>query len=408
MLMSRFSSLVKRLLPTPLINILIKIIVVTNTIKKKISRVIRFKLSGKKKILCKYPISVISHGFHSSCGYYDFNPILDGKLAFFSTDRKYKTASNYLFDIDSGKTTLIGNSKLVNWQQGNRLRWIKKSKLIYNDFINDHYVSIEDDVGKSLIHYLPVYDSRENVAISIDFNRLGYLRPGYGYTKFPFEKGITENSIAITIFDLNNDSIIRQIKYGDIVKAFDRKFNLDKCYVNHICISRSPNTFLFFFIEIIEKNHQCNLCLYNNGTISIIEDELSASHYAWKNEYEILFTAYNKNNECGYYLYNTHTGKKERILPDILIRDGHPTFIDDNVFISDTYPDDEGFQTVFMVDQCVKKIDVLASIYSTSKHIGVKRCDLHPRYDSESGSVILDADIDGKRRIYIIKPYTKP
>ena len=43
------------------------------------------------------------------------------------------------------------------------------------------------------------------------------------------------------------------------------------------------------------------------------------------------------------------------------------------------------------------------SIYSSAKHLGEKRCDLHPRVSLNSGKVYFDADIDGKRRIYVFK-----
>ena len=87
-------------------------------------------------------------------------------------------------------------------------------------------------------------------------------------------------------------------------------------------------------------------------------------------------------------------------MADKLIKDGHPTYINDDCIITDTYPDKAGFQEILFVDITRGRIQQCVSIYSTSKHLGVERCDLHPRIAKDNKKVIFDADVDGHRRIY--------
>ena len=65
-----------------------------------------------------------------------------------------------------------------------------------------------------------------------------------------------------------------------------------------------------------------------------------------------------------------------------------------------TYPDAAGFQRILLVDIANERINECVSIYSSAKHVGVERCDLHPRISKETNEVYFDADIDGHRRVY--------
>lgn len=140
--------------------------------------------------------------------------------------------------------------------------------------------------------------------------------------------------------------------------------------------------------------------VWNKNKIIILDKELSASHYTWKDNNIIMATMYDSKRNCRYFFYNTETLEKNIVMEDLLVKDGHPTFVSENLFVTDTYPDKAGFQKILLVDTQKKEVKTVLSIYSSSKHMGVERCDLHPRYDFENNSVYFDADIDGRRRIY--------
>lgn len=371
-------------------------------IGSKIKRIIKFYLSGKKKINSVVELREISICYHTSCGYYDFDPVRNGKLLFITSGKNYNEVNINKYDLQSKQNKVIEKGYVLNWQQGNRLLWINDNTFIFNNFLNNRYISEEIRNNDRVIHKFPIYDVSSNIAVSVDFNRLGWMRPGYGYRKFQVQN-VEINDVAFTFFDLNNDKIIKKILYGDIIYQLKKQVNLNNCYINHLKFSPDGKKLMFFFIEIVNGRHMCYLSLYQNNQILILDKELCASHYTWRNNEELLVTSYDNNRNCNYYIYNIVTETREIIMRDKLKTDGHPTFIDATRFITDTYPDSCGFQKILYVDIERSEIKELVSIYSSAKHLGEKRCDLHPRVSLNSGKVYFDADIDGKRRIYVFK-----
>ena len=62
------------------------------------------------------------------------------------------------------------------------------SKLIYNDFVRGNYISrVIDAESGAVSDFAPaaLYDISfgENIGISLNFQRLQSLRPGYGYSR---------------------------------------------------------------------------------------------------------------------------------------------------------------------------------------------------------------------------------
>lgn len=382
-------------------NIIKKIIyaIFGDDIGKKIKRVVGYYRSRKKKVNTNVELKTIVEGFHTSCGYYDFDPVENGVLLLVTTDKKHEKTDVIEYDLFARTSKKTGKGEVVNWQQGNRLMWIGKGTYIYNSFSDDQYISIEHFEKNNIIHKWPVYDVYGNMAVSLDFNRLGWMRPGYGYTNFPLTE-INETDCAIRLFDLSNDKEIAVITYAELKEALGVSVDLHNCYVNHLKFSPSGNRFMFFFIEIKNGRHMCYLSVYDNGNVNILDKELCASHYTWKNDNEILVTSYDDKHECGYYLYNVNNEDRILVLEKQLKKDGHPTYISEDCFITDTYPDSAGFQRILHVDLKNETIKELVAIYSTAKHVGVERCDLHPRVSKKNNSVYFDADIDGRRRVY--------
>lgn len=369
-----------------------------NNIGKQVRRVVNYYKSGREKINCSIKYKTFSCGYHTSCGYYDLDPIREGELLVISSDNSVEKAKIHKINIETCEDRIVGESFVVNWQQGNRLKWIGNNRLIFNSFEKGEYVSVEmcDSVRK--IHPWPIYDVNRDTAVTLDFNRLGWLRPGYGYTKFPLRE-ITLNDCAIRFFKLSTNINITSISYRDIIEKIPREVCLQKCYVNHLSFSPSGRKCLFFFIEIVNGIHQCSLGVWDGERVLFLDTDLSASHYTWKDDNTILTTSYDKERKCRYYLYSLEDMKRQEVLPDILKQDGHPTYIKDDIIVTDTYPDQAGFQKIRVVDISSKKVQDVLSIYSTAKHVGVERCDLHPRYAKETQEIYFDADIDGKRRV---------
>lgn len=376
-------------------------------IGKKVRRVLNYYKSGKKKINASVEYKMYSFGYHTSCGYYDLDPVKDGNLLLITTDDAMEKAVVHKVNIRFDEDVILGESSVVNWQQGNRAKWLADNEIIFNTFENDHYISVELADGNIKKHPWPIYDVQGDFAITLDFNRLGWMRPGYGYTKHKLSD-VNLDNCAIKKFRLSTNETVFDITYRDLINKFPKGVNLQNCYINHLCFSPSGEKFLFFFIEIKDGIHQCSLAVYDGKDILFLDTDLSASHYTWKNDNEILATCYDDKRRCGYYLYSLDDMSRLQVMPDLLNQDGHPTYIGENTIVTDTYPDSAGFQQIKIVDFLNKdyldgSVKEVVSIYSTAKHIGVERCDLHPRYAREINKIFFDADIDGRRRVYSFK-----
>ncbi len=375
-------------------------------------RILHKVASGKKNLYSTIPLNTIRKGrSHTFFGYYDISPKLDSLVLF--TRVKGKKCLIGIYDLTTGSEKIITETNAWNWQQGCRLRWNPNvsDKILYNDFMNGRHVSICLDLksGKKDIIDYPAYDVDYcgKYMISLDFTRLGYMRPGYGYTNLPFAPEDDLSKYGVDYVNLIDNNAERLFNYNDIIEAlgWDENSDLKKCYINHLSFSPNGRKFMLFFIRIERYFHQANLLVYdlNTGALKVLEKDESVSHYDWVDNDTLIVTAYDKKRNCRYYLYDIQ-GKKKAVLPDTLNRDGHPTWVGNGIFVTDTYPDKNGFQKLFNVDMNCGKANEVLSIYSTGLHMGERRCDLHPRYDLQ-GFLCFDADVRGYRKIYYIEGY---
>ena len=105
-----------------------------------------------------------------------------------------------------------------------------------------------------------------------------------------------------------------------------------------------------------------------------------------------------------YHIYNIIQNTKSDL--DIgLIQDGHPMFspVDNNIFITDTYPDKRGDQHLCLVNLKEKTTHELISFHSPYKFRGQVRCDLHPRWDRQGGKICVDNTVLGNRLMSVVK-----
>lgn len=376
-------------------------------------------LSFKKDIISQY--NVTSFGNKSSdtfFGYYDISPFQDNKVIYISVDKNSDEANVILRNLDTAQYMVVGKTLAWNWQQGSRLRGVPNQKdyIMYNSFENEQFITKFVNTLNGSVKKLdwPLYDVDSNgrYGLTLDFLRLGKMRPGYGYTNTPYVEPESLNEEGISIVDIINKTSKKVITYeliAEMMNESEKNSSYKKGYINHLSFSPSGKKFLFFWIQIREnKIHHANLLVYNieKSELTVLEKELSVSHYDWIDDDSILVTAYDKNRECKYYVYDIDGNRKD-FLHDILIGDGHPTCVGENEIITDTYVDKNGYQKILYVDLKENKVIKLIDIYSTYKHYGEKRCDLHPRINSDTLDICFDADVKGHRKIYLLKGWKK-
>ena len=368
---------------------------------------------GKKKIQTIYPITIINNkNSDTYFGYYDISPFRKNDILYNIKPNNKNYLDIAINNLEGTNQIIVSRTKAWNWQQGCRLRWYPSDNRIisYNDFFNDHgYKNIImniDTYQKKVIDY-PLYDIDKigKIGLSIDFERLGRLRPGYGYTINGLDMMPLKDH-GIDLINIEKNEIFFTLTYERIISHLKRNVVLENCYLNHLSFSPDNKKFLFFLIEIIDGYHMAYLFVYDiqNDYVIVLDEEEKVSHYVWKDNNSIICTVYSNPSTCKYYSYNIKTCSKELLAPKSLCRDGHPSMLNErNVLLTDTYPDSIYFQHLMKVDIDEDKIIKLANIYSNPRIGGEMRTDLHPRINDTQDYISFDANVKNKRNFYILK-----
>jgi len=149
--------------------------------------------------------------------------------------------------------------------------------------------------------------------------------------------------------------------------------------------------------------------MYNfnqQNPLMMISDSGMISHYCWvENDGLIAYMSHNGIN--GYYLINLKDNPNiENIeIPGLRsFGDGHPTYIGDGKFITDTYPNKRRVKHLLLVDLKLKNVKTLAELYEPLVFDGETRCDLHPKWDRVHKMVYVDSVHEGIRALYKVGP----
>ncbi|MCR0206946.1 hypothetical protein MKC66_19735 [[Clostridium] innocuum] len=325
----------------------------------------------------------------------------------------FKEANIVLMNLKTKHEKILATTSAWNVQQGCMLQWLGPdfdSKIIYNDFFNDRYVSIILDIHtleKKVINS-PVYSVSLNgdIALTLNFPRLHRLRPGYGYSNGIGQYQDTQNGFCIWKIDIKKNETIGILKYEDLIQ-FDPKesmINADH-KVNHIMINPSGNRFMFLhrWIKNGIKRTRLLTCNIDGTDLFNLLDEDMVSHCTWKDDNTIFCWAHTYEYGNSYYYLIDKTDKINVLKNDNLISDGHPSFTKDgNYFVTDTYPDFHRKQHIFIYSIKNSKAIEVAAVYSNIKYLNDCRCDLHPRWSPSGDKICFDGALDKNRQVYVI------
>jgi len=311
--------------------------------------------------------------------------------------------------------TLIGETYTWCWQQACMLQWMpqNENQVIFNKMIDNNYGSAIVDVASQQLvkeYTFPIYtvSSDGMLATTLNFSRLGRLRPGYGYNNLP---DLTSNLNApvndgLFIVNLQTGEKELIISFSDLASVVDKKSKYQH-YVNHAVFSPDGNQLVFFHIwqQDNENKRKMRFCSYNLRTkaIDLIESERTISHLCWKSNHEVLATTIKTYFDWEYRLYDIITGTSIRVMKSAL-GDGHPMTHPNknNTFITDTYPDNTGYAHLIEANYS-RNMQMLKSFYIPDLFNGQARCDLHPRWNNDGAAICCDIIVCNKRSMCIVK-----
>lgn len=362
---------------------------------------------------------------HHFFGYYDKCPwdatgryLLAMEIDF--CDRQPKAGEELtvgMVDLKDGDRYLSFDKTLAwCWQQGTMLQWLGSAadrEVVYNSVADGKYISIIRDVhsGKTRTLPLPTYalSNDGTQAVSLDFDRLHRLRPGYGYLALP-EKHADDpapKDAGIRWMDVRtgkNELIVPIARVA--ANQPDERFQGAHHWFNHLQFNPSGNRFLFLHRwRLFEKPWFTRLYTAkpDGSDLRLEWDTGMVSHFDWRDDDTILAWARTKEHGDHFYLYDLKSKKREMIGADVLTRDGHCSYSPDRKWIlNDTYPDAKRMQTLMLFRPSDGRRFDLGQFYLPPKLTGPFRCDLHPRWNRDGTQVCIDSGHEETRQVYVL------
>lgn len=389
------------------------------------------KISNSETTLSLTPKYLSDNGKATFFGYHDKSPFsIDGTkilaMSVVADDRKAKSEcteiklgyfeKNTQGEFNSNSVFVeIAQTKTWCWQQGCMLQWhpTKENYVIFNNLVDGQYGSVVQNIydteNKQTFNY-PIYSVSSNGqwAVTLNFSRLGRLRPGYGY---PLLADVTKKLTApsddgIFLLDLETRARVLLVSLAELSE--DKNIPNVQHYVNHAVFSPDNKTLLFFHLWAAEgdKNRGLRTCAVNIETKEwwVVEEERVISHFCWRDESHLFATTKMQNKDWKYSLYDiSNKTRKDYKLP--LNEDSHPMFhpINKNLLVVDTYPDKARYQKLCLVNIETGEVKQMAKLHSGFSYQGQVRCDLHSRWDREGKYVIVDTTAKKRRKLAVIE-----
>ncbi len=303
------------------------------------------------------------------------------------------------------------------WQQGTMLQWLGPAAdrdVIYNSVQDGQYVSIVRDVHSGKVRTLPrpIYavsaDGRQ--AVSLDFDRLNRVRPGYGYMAAP-EKHKDEPAPAdagIYWMDVasGRSRLIIPIEWAAANKP-DERFRGATHWFNHLQFNPSGTRFIFLhrWGEPAKRWYTRMYTAKPDGTdIRLHSDTGMVSHFDWRDDDTILAWCTIKPRTDRFCLFHVNTNQTEIIAAGVLTQDGHCSYSPDRAWIlCDTYPDRDHLEHLVLYHVADGRRFEIGGFYMPPSASGTPyRCDLHPRWSRDGTQVCIDSAHEPTRQMYTI------
>ena len=387
-------------------------------------------------------------------GYYDKQQIdPTGRYAlgmevdlFLTSPAVTDTVDIILIDLENDfEKRYIGKSTSWGWQQGCMLQWIPGSEeeVIWNDHEGEDFVSRVYNIrtGETRTLPRPIYTLSPDgtYALTVDFGRLQYFRPGYGY---PSKRPLTVDVKApeddgIWKMDLTSGEDQLLLNYAEIADLDVAGPRVDTNYhwFNHLLIDPTGERFIFLnrsrpvkegqAMDAYAQQHpnwkgastgagspvyvtRAFTASTDGGDIYPLNYSGMFSHFIWRGSDTLTAWAMdNAGTQAAFYDFPDRTG--EALLIDVakMPVNGHNTFVpgtDYEWILNDTYPQgEERMQQLYLYHLPTGRRVELGEYHEPAMFRGEYRCDLHPRSDQQGRRVFFDSTHrSGKRQMYMI------
>lgn len=331
-----------------------------------------------------------------------------------------------VIDMETGEVKELDSTTAWNFQQGSLLTWnpaAPDDEIIFNVRTKDGYKCkiLNIHTGASRLLDYPIANVAPNgkYGVSINFSRMYDFRPGYGYhgIEDPFKNENHPKDDGVYFVDFETGK-------GKLIISLDELWNMTcsstteegKVLVNHINFNTDSSRFVMLFRVACTPKDGGKGRKWWTATLSANADGSDvylwsgfsiASHYNWRDPEHLLIyavpcdvsdTGANKL-ELGVWTDKSHIC--EMVDTEYFKGDGHCSYSPDRKFVMyDSYPNVEGYRSLYVYDLENKKGTTLGRYYSYPKLSLDIRTDFHPRWSPSGKSISFDSNHEGFRGIY--------
>ncbi len=387
-----------------------------------------FDLLPSQKDFFKHDVKVFEGHYF---GFHDVSPFsLDDKLLLsnrltipFGIPKKGDTLEIGYFEITENEQPTyrgLAETKAWNYHKGCRLQWVEDRKLIYNDVHNSTLGSTMYNIdNKEVIKYnFPIDSVSPNgqYATSFSYERLEKLMPGYGYA-YQDESYLDEMITPLTgmyLMDLEKGSRELICSLEDLAQQQPEAQEISGYhhYVTHSLFSHDSRyvSFLHRWASIDNPaKRYSRLAVYDreNKSVHFSPTDGMVSHYVWNKKHQIIAYCRTEGIDSHVLFLNPEMKSYKRIAYPALNSDGHQSFVSDQVFVTDTYPDKYRMANLYTVDAETNNTELIARVNSPKKFQSIPAChwscDLHPRMNHKGDIVCFDSVHTGNRSLCLMK-----
>lgn len=323
--------------------------------------------------------------------------------------------------LDNDKWIELDETRAWSWQSGCMLQWRpgSDSEVMWNDRQEDQFVChiMNVHTRKKVTLPFPFFTVHPSgkTALGLDFERLEYMRPGYGYSGVIDKNSniLAPENAGIYHLDLEKPEKKLLISLSDVAAIPHPSKNLTDCKHYFNCLLFNPEGTRFVFLHRW-RTDKGNGWPFKTRMLSANEDGSDieilvpngCGHFNWRDEHHLVIQA------DGFSIYKDKVGKVDEIGKDIMPGSGgHVSYLPGNEWVvGDTYADHERNQHLYLYHIKTKEIIWLGSFNCPVEYTGAAvkdvddewRCDLHPRISPDGRSIVIDSAHGGNgRQMYL-------
>jgi hypothetical protein len=252
--------------------------------------------------------------------------------------------------------------------------------------------------------------------LSLDFERLEYMRPGYGYSGIADRNRdiMAPEDMGIYRLDLETGHSELIISLAAMASIPHPTKDLTGCkhYCNCLLFNTDGSRFAFLHRWRPDKGRGWPfktrlMTARPDGSELHVLIGAGCGHFTWQDSRHLLAQA------DGFWLYRDGHGRVRQIGKDVLPGSGgHISFLPQaDWLVGDTYPDTHRNQHLYLYHIPTDRLILLGSFNSPLAYTGTVsenaddewRCDLHPRLSGDGRFVTIDSPHGGNgRQMYLL------